>query len=143
MSREALIGIGACAVATIAMVVDHWLGDESGIDDPAAFFGSTAGSMIIAAILFGRVIPDTKRHPERVDRAARQGIVCSVLGLVTVPAIFLGFPVVLGSAGIALGLLGRDGRHRALATAAILIGALPVLAGLAYALQGGETPDDD
>jgi hypothetical protein len=48
--------------------------------------------------------------------------------------------VVLGAAGIAL---GRDGRHRALATAAILIGVLPVLAGLAYAIQGGETPDDD
>ena len=143
MSREGVIGIGVCAIAVIAMVVDHWLGDESGIDDPAAFFGSTAGSLIVAAFLFGRVIPDTKRHPERADRAARQGIVCSVLGLVTVPAIFLGFPVVLGGAGIALGLLGRGGRHRALATAAIVIGVLPVLAGLAYAIQGGETPDDD
>ena len=125
------------------MVVDHWLGDESGIDDPAAFFGSTAGCLIVAAFLFGSVIPNTKRHPERADRAARQGIVCSVLGLVTLPAIFLGFPVVLGGAGIALGLLGRDGRHRALATAAIVIGVLPVVAGLAYAIQGGETPDDD
>jgi hypothetical protein len=143
MSREVAIGIGVSAIAIVAMVVDHWLGDESGIDDPAAFFGSAGGSLIVAAILFGRVIPDTKRHPERADRAARQGIVCSVLGLATVPAIFLGFPVVLGGAGIALGLLGRDGRHRTLAIAAIVIGALPVLAGLAYAIQGGETPDDD
>jgi hypothetical protein len=143
MSREGVIGIGVCAIAIIAMVVDHWLGDEPGIDDPAAFFGSTVGSLIVAAFLFGRVIPDTKRHPEHADRAARQGIVCSVLGLVTVPAIFLGFPAVLGGAGIALGLLGRAGRHRTLATAAIVIGALPVLAGLAYAIQGGETPDDD
>ena len=142
-SREAVIGVAACVVAIIAMVVDHWLGDESGIDDPAAFFVSTAGCLIVAAFLFGRVIPDTKRHPERADRAARQGIVCSALGLITLPAIFLGFPVVLGAAGIALGLLGRDGRHRALATAAIVIGALPVLAGFAYAIQGGETPDDD
>ncbi len=99
------------------MIVDHWLGDESGIDDPAAFFGSTAAALIVAAFLFGRVIPHTKRHPERAERAARQGIVCSALGLVTLPAIFLGFPVVLGGAGVALGLLGRDGRHRALATA--------------------------
>ncbi len=125
------------------MIVDHWLGDESGIDDPAAFFGSTAAALIVAAFLFGRVIPHTKRHPERAERAARQGIVCSALGLVTLPAIFLGFPVVLGGAGVALGLLGRDGRHRALATAAIIIGVLPVLASLAYAVQGGETPDDD
>jgi hypothetical protein len=138
-----MIGVAACAVAIIAMVVDHWLGDQSGIDDPAAFFGSTAGALIVAAFLFGRVIPDTKHHPQRAERAARQGIVCSVIGLITVPAIFLGFPVVLGGAGIALGLLGRDGRHRALATAAIVIGVLPVLAGLAYAIQGGETPDDD
>ncbi len=125
------------------MIVDHWLGDESGIDDPAAFFGSTAAALIVAAFLFGRVIPHVKLHPERAERAARQGIVCSALGLVTLPAIFLGFPVVLGGAGVALGLLGRDGRHRALATAAIIIGVLPVLAGLAYAVQGGETPDDD
>ncbi|MDQ5831833.1 MAG: hypothetical protein M3550_02090 [Actinomycetota bacterium] len=41
-----------------------------------------------------------------------------------------------------LGLLDLDGRNRALATAAIVIGVLPVLAGLAYAIQGGETPDD-
>ena len=110
VSREGVIGIAVCAVAIIAMVVGHWLGDESGIDDPAAFFGSAAGSLIVAAFLFGRVIPDTTRHRERADRAARHGIVCSVLGLVTVPAIFC-FPV--------------------------------VLAGLAYAIPGGETPDDD
>ena len=142
-SREAVIGVTACVVAIIAMVVDHWLGDESGIDDPAAFFASTACCLLVAAVLFGRLIPTTKRHPERAERAARQGVVCSVLGLITLPAIFLGFPVVLGGAGIALGLIGRDGRHRALATVAIVIGALPVLAGLAYTIQGGETPSDD
>ena len=61
----------------------------------------------------------------------------------TLPAIFFGIPIVVGGAGIALGLAGTNGPHPTMARVAILLGGLVVLAGAVYALQGGETPDDD
>ena len=59
--------------------------------------------------------------------AARRGIVVSVLAALSMPTLFVGFPFVLGAGGVALGLLGRNGRRHRLATAAEVIGALVVL----------------
>ena len=137
--------IGACvtALALTIVVIDHWLGDESGVDDPVAVLAGGAVSVLLATFLFLRVIPATQRHPQAAEEAAKRGLVCSILGLVTVPLVFLGFPVVLGGAGIALGLTGLAGTKRGMAIAAIVLGALPIVAGSIYAIQGGETPDGD
>lgn len=139
MSR--LIGIGAIAVATVAMLRDHWLASDAGIDDPVTFFASVGACAVLAVVLFARVIPGTERQPDATDSAARQAIACSILGLVSVPAIFLGFPVILGAAGIALGLIGREGPRRKLAIAAIVIGTLPVIGGAIYAIEAGDNPE--
>ena len=137
------IGAAVTALALTINVIDHWLGDEPGVDDPVAVVGGALVSLGLAAFLFLRLVPNTQHGPEAADEAAKRGLLCSVLGLATVPLIFLGFPVVLGGAGVALGLIGLAGTRRRLAIAAIVVGALPILAGVIYAAQGGETPDDD
>lgn len=143
--RSSAYAIGACvtALALSIVVIDHWVGDEPGVDDPVAVLAGGAVSVLLAALLFLRVIPATLRHPQAPEEAAKRGLLCSIVGLVTIPLVFLGLPVVLGGAGIALGLTGLAGTRRGMAIAAIAIGALPVAAGAVYAIQGGETPDGD
>lgn len=50
----------------------------------------------------------------------------SLLAALSMPALFVGFPFVLGAGGVALGLLGRGGDRDRLAVVAVGIGALVV-----------------
>ena len=126
MSRETAIGIAVTALTIVAMAFDHLdvLGDDFPADPPA-FFISSALSLIIAAIAFGFVIPRVKADPDPAERAARHGIVWSVVAVVPgLGFVWLGVTFVLAGAGIALGLLGRRGKRKRLATAAVAVGAI-------------------
>jgi hypothetical protein len=134
-TTETWIGVAGTAVAIGAMAIDHLVGNDPDADDafpvdPAAFFVSSAITIVLAVVLFARVVP-ASRDPER---AANRAIVCSSLAVLTVFALFLGFPIVLAAAGIALGLIGRAGSRRTLATAAVVVGAAFVaLTAIAFA----------
>ena len=54
---------------------------------------------------------------------------CSLLAVPLLALLFLGLPFPLAGAGIALGLLGREGTRRRIATAAVAIGALVIALG--------------
>jgi hypothetical protein len=105
-SREAAIGLLACALALGAMAVDHLIPG-----DPVAFVVTSARALALAAFLFGYVIPRTKASSEPLAAAARRGILVSSLAALSIPTLFVGFPFVLGAGGVALGLLGRGGRR--------------------------------
>lgn len=129
ISRETAIGIGVTTLAIVAMAFDHLdlIGDDF-LADPPAFLISSALSVALAAIVFGVVVPRVKAGPDPAERAARQGIVWS--GLAVVPGVllvFLGVTFVLAGAGIALGLLGRSGERRRLATTATVVGAIALV----------------
>jgi hypothetical protein len=116
------------------MALDHLVGNDPDSDDAglawdwAAFIIASALSLLLAVILFGRAVPRTKAHPDRVGRAAKHGLVYSVIAVVATPfTLWIGLPFVVAGAGIALGLLGRGGDHRRLAIAAILLGAVVLL----------------
>ena len=82
----------------------------------------------LAVVVFGLVIPRVKAGPDPAERAARQGIVWSVVAVVPgILFVWLGVPFVLAGAGIALGLLGRGGERRRVATAAIAVGAIALV----------------
>jgi hypothetical protein len=131
-SMETAIGIFAGAIAVGALVVDHLIHG-----DVAAFVVTSAIALTVAAGLFGRVIPRTKASADAVVLAAKRGILCSCLAVLSIPMLFVGLPFVLGSAGIALGLVGRGGARHRLAIAAITLGALVVLFGVGvFAVQG-------
>jgi hypothetical protein len=141
LSRETWIGVGTLVLAVAAMAVDHLFGTDPDSDDsfpvdPAAFLISVGVSALLAAFLFGRVVPRAKARRSESERTAVQAAVCS--GLAVVPGIgllWLGFPLVLAGGGIALGLLGRRGERRRLATAAVVLGMIVVVFGAgAYAV---------
>ena len=96
--------------------------------DPIAFLITSALALGLAALLFGRVIPRIKANPAAPVLAAKRGTLVSLLAVLSIPTLFVGFPFVLGGAGVALGLLGRNGERDRLATAAVVVGALVVLA---------------
>jgi hypothetical protein len=129
ISREARIGIGVTALAILAMAVDHLMGDDPGLEDPPAFLIASGLSLALAAFLFGRIVPRaTKTAPP--ERRARDGLICSVLAVVPgIATVWLGLPFILAGAGLALGLHARQERPSRRATAAIVIGALALLAG--------------
>jgi hypothetical protein len=141
-SRETWIGVGTLAIGTAAMAVDHLFGNdpESGDSfpvDPVAFAVSVGISALLAAFLFGRVLPRAKARGAESERTAVHAAVCS--GLAAVPGLgflWLGFPLVLAGGGVALGLLGRRSRRRRLATVAIVVGALVVALGAGSYLAG-------
>jgi hypothetical protein len=129
VSRETAIGIGVTALAVVAMAFDHLdlLGDDFPAD-PAAFFISSALCVALAGVAFGIVIPRVKVGPDSAERAARQGIVWSVLAVVPgIALVWLGVTFVLAGTGIALGLLGQSGEHGRLAAAAMVVGAIALV----------------
>ena len=134
LSREAVIAVAVSALAVAAMAVDHLLGDDPGLEDPPAFLIASVLSLLLAGLLFGFLVPRTKVAPGASERAAARGLACSVLALVTLPlALWLGLPFPLAGAGVALGLLGRAGRRRRLATVSVAVGmAILALATGAY-----------
>ena len=133
-----LVGLVALLVAIGAMALDHLVGTErtgdDGLVDPAMFAISLVLSLAVAAALFGWLVPrEIRSGPER---AARSGLVCSSASVVPgLALIWVGFPLVVAGAGLALGLVGQRGARRLEATAAVVIGALVLVLGpVAYAV---------
>jgi len=138
LSRETWIGVGATALAVGAMAVDHLMGDDPAIlEDPLTFVISAVLCLVLAAFVFGRLVPRTKAAPDMGARAAWRGLVLSAIAVVGAPLVFwLGLPFVLAGGGVALGLLGTGGPRRRLALAAIALGALVIgLGTIGYGIQ--------
>jgi hypothetical protein len=115
------------------MAVDHLLGNESGDEDagfvdPAAFAISAGLSLVVAAFLFGRVVP--RARADGPDRAARVGFACSVVSVLPgIGFLWLGLPFVVAGAGVALGLVGLRGSRKRLAMAAVVVGVIVIALG--------------
>ncbi len=131
LSWQAAGAIGATGLAVVAMFFDHMLDVEEPFPaDWPAFAISVALVLVLAAIVFGVVVRRTTSSPDHADLAGKRGLVCSILSVLALPGIWLGLPFVLAGGGITLGALGRHGRRRRLAIAAIAIGALVVVLGI-------------
>jgi hypothetical protein len=136
--RMSWIGFVTLAVALSAMAVDHLLGTdreegETGLADPATFAISAALCLLAAALLFGWLVPRTRRAGP--GRAAVVGLACSVLSVLPgIGFVWLGFPFVVAGSGIELGLDARQGARRRLALVAVALGsALVTFGAVAYA----------
>jgi hypothetical protein len=131
--REAAIAVVVGAVSVVTMAIDHLIGtedepgDDPGLDDPAAFLISVTLSLLLAALLFGVVVRRAAR--DDLSRVATKAMAYSLLAIPALALLFLGVPFPLAGAGIALGLLGREGRRSGLATAAVAIGVLVISLG--------------
>ena len=135
LSRESAIGIGVTGLAVVAMAGDHLIPG-----DLTTFAATSAIVLALAAFLFGWIIPRTQADPAGSRLAARRGLVCGLMSVLSIPALFVGLPFVIGGSAVALGLIGRDGERSRMATVALLIGTVVVLFSVgAYAASGGNT----
>jgi hypothetical protein len=129
VSSDTVTALSVSGLLIVSMAIDHLVGtdsdpgEEAGLADPGAFVLSVALSLVVMAALFLLVV--RRAGP---DDASTRGVLCSALAIPAVVMSFLGLPFPLAAAGIALGLRGRIGRRRRLATAAIALGAFIVVA---------------
>jgi hypothetical protein len=82
---------------------------------------------VLAAIVFGLVVP---RGLSGAWPMARTGLILSVLGLLTVIVFWSGAPPIFALGGILLGYFARQRGESGMATAAVAIGVLAVVADL-------------
>jgi hypothetical protein len=129
MSRDAAIALAVSGLVVAALAVDHLIGteeepgEESGLADPWAFAIGVLVSLALVAALFGVVVRRARDNP---DSAAKKAIASSALAVPALALLFLGLQLPLAGAGVALGLRGREGRRRRLATAAVALGSLVI-----------------
>ena len=132
MSREMLIGItsalGAAALAAYAVLG----GPERNPDQVASLPYVIGFTLVIAAVIFGLVVPWAEKRSQELqsNRPAKAGLVSSILGILTVVVFWSGLPIILGGAGVALGMAGQEravqgGRN--LARAAVIAGIVAVV----------------
>jgi hypothetical protein len=138
-SRERIIGAAVTALALVAMVFDHLLGDDPGLEDPVAFVVSATVVLLTAGIVFGVVVPRAKASSRSAERAARDGLIVSVISFFTIALIWLGVPFVVAGGAIALGLLGLGGERRRWALAAIVIGSFVLVVSTVFSDWGSST----
>ena len=111
----ALLSAGVC-LGLAAMAVDHLLGDDPGLEDPVTFLITAAIIVVIAVALFSLVV-------RRAHEPSRTSLIVAVLGVLSLPLIWLGVPFAVALAAIALGLRG-EGRP---AKAAVALGLLVLM----------------
>jgi hypothetical protein len=83
---------------------------------------------VLAAIVYGFVVPRAARG---IWPMARTGLILSILGLLTVIVFWSGAPPIFAFAGILLGYFAREREPSGLATGAILIGVMALIADVA------------
>ena len=129
--RETAIGVAAFLAAAVAMAIDHLFGTDDDGDrfaEPGVFVGTALAALVATVLLFRFVVRPAVGEP---DRAATRGLVCSVLSVLALPLLFVAAPFPFAGAGVALGLIGREGTRRGRATAAVVLGCLVGALGLA------------
>jgi MFS family permease len=121
--RDRGIAICVTTLAIAAMVVDHLLGDDPGLEDPPMFAIACAVTLGLSALVFGRIVP----RAQRANREARDGLILSIVAIVPgIATLWLGPPFVLAGGGLALGLHAWSVRDRrgvaAVALAVLMLG---------------------
>lgn len=123
--RDLGIAGAAALLAVVLMAWDHLWGNEGNSDesfpvDAPTFFISLGLIAVAAGVVFGLTVP---RGRTRSGSEARAAMVHSALAAVlALPAAWLGFPVVVAGAGVALGLDAMTGQRRRLGMAALALG---------------------
>jgi len=122
-------GFVAAALTAVALAAANFLSAETNENGGGIEYAVTlGGSIVVALVLFSWLIP-------RTARPGRAGLVTGVIGLLSLAAFWSGLPYVLGPAAVVFGLLGRArAGERGQGTAAVVLGALVTIAGVAAVL---------
>jgi hypothetical protein len=128
-SRAGQAAIGTALAASAVIVYGAYGDPDPKSDQQAAVPFLVAGVVLVAAFIYGWLIP-------RRLNSRRTALALSLVGLLLVPVVFwTGLPVVLGSAGALLAWQGRTSEPRAVSSAvkdpAVLTGAVAIVANIA------------
>jgi hypothetical protein len=128
LSRQQIMvsGFVAAALTAVALAAANFLSAETSENGGGIEYAVTlGGSIAVALLVFGWLIP-------RTSRPGRAGLVTGLIAVLSLAAFWSGLPYVLGPAAIVLGLLGRARPdERGQGTAAVVLGALVTIAGVA------------
>jgi hypothetical protein len=131
-STARAVGAFAAALALAALAVANFVGaeDENGGGGPFAVTALFAVALVAA--LFWWYIP-------RAERPGVAGVAVGVLAVVSLLAFWSGLPFVLGPAATLLGTLARNREARSAGGAAIALGVLATIGGVAALVADGLT----
>jgi hypothetical protein len=127
LSRQQIMGSGfvAAALTAVALAAANFMSTESENGGGIEYAVTLGGSIVLALVLFGWLIP-------RAERPGRAGLVTGLIGVLSLAAFWSGAPYVLGPAAVVLGLVARSREsERGQGTAAVVLGALVTIAGIA------------
>jgi hypothetical protein len=128
LSRQQIMvsGFLAAALAAVALAAANLLGTETSENGGGIAYAVTlGGSIVLALVLFGWLIP-------RTERPGRAGLVTGLIGVLSLAAFWSGAPYVLGPAAVVFGLVARSREsERGQGTAAVVLGTLVTVAALA------------
>jgi hypothetical protein len=119
-----LVWLTAAVAIALAAILGAW-GSFSDNGDFGDYWPVLIIIGVVAAIVFGLVVP---RGLSGAWSPATTGLVLSVLGLLTVAVFWSGAPPILALAGILLGYVARQRGAGMMATAAIAVGVLALVA---------------
>lgn len=100
--------------------------------DVRGFVTGLAVTVVLAAVLFWKVLPSAVGAAPKANRPATVGLVTSIFAFVGIALFWLGVPFVVAGAGFALGRVGQQRPvRRGWAKAAVAISAVVVVLTLA------------
>lgn len=128
VQNERLTGALVAAIAIGAVAIANFVAEgENGGMGP--FLVSVAVILVLAAVIFGRVLPGA-------GDAARTALILAIVALVTVAVFWSGIPQVLAPAAILLGYSATQSGRGGQAKAAVAIGAVAYVLSLVAVFVG-------
>lgn len=90
--------------------------------------------IVVAALVFGLLVPWAAKRP---GRAAGWGLALGLVALITIPVMFWsGINVIIGGAGLVLGLAARRAERTGLAGAATIVAIVAIVASTVLVVLG-------
>jgi hypothetical protein len=128
--RRLVWPIAAIAVA-VAAALAAWGTFSGDGNDAGEYLVVLAVIGVAAVVVFGWFVPRSFRS----GAFGLTGLILASAGLVSVVIFWSGLPPILGLAGAFLGWVGRERRRDNLATAALVVGVLALVADLLIYIQ--------
>jgi hypothetical protein len=120
-------GAIALALAFVAQLFGNVIGNAEDESGGLAFFAITlVACVLLTAWLFGAVVPRAVEAGSAT--AARRALIVGVLALLAWGVFWSGLPFILGPAAVAMGVVSRARGGGGMATAAIVLGVIAVIA---------------
>ena len=127
MSRRVMFAVGSIALAAVLTLIGTFYGPD---DDAFWTWLVVLGIILVgAAIVFWVIVP-------RITNLSRGALILAVVGALSVVVFWTGLPPIFAGGAALLALAARESRPDAMATVALVLAALTVIAVSVIAFTG-------